>query len=363
MLFSPVVELQREAHFLNRVALVAGASGLIGRRIAERLIAAGDWEVIGLARKPLAAPGLRWIGMDLTRAEDCRRALDEAGSVTHVFYAARFDHPEGVPEPVETNAAMLVNLVEALAPRARLKHVHAVHGSKYYGHQLGPVTLPMREEHPRARGANFYFDQEDFLRERSRSDDWTYSISRPHTFCDPAIDHPRSTGLVIAVFAAIQRELGLPLDFPGTAAAFAARTQFTDLALLARAAEWMASEPRCANHAFNVVNGDQPRWSELWPRFAAWFGLVPGVPRALTLAEYMRDKGPVWERIVARHGLRRTRLDALVLWPYGDYQFRPQWDVVSSMEKARSFGFHETADSQAMLVRQFEHYRKARIIP
>lgn len=348
---------------MNRVALVAGASGLIGRRIAERLIAAGSWEVIGLARKPLDVPGMRWIGADLTRTGDCRRALDDAGSVTHVFYAARFDHPEGVPEPVATNAAMLANLVEALEPRARLKHVHAVHGSKYYGHQLGPVALPLREEHPRARGANFYFDQEDFLRERSRGKHWAYSISRPHTFCDPAIDHPRSIGLVIAVFAAIQRELNLPLDFPGTAAAFGARTQFTDLALLARAAEWMATEPRCANHAFNVVNGDHPPWSELWPAFASWFGLLPGVPRSLTLADYMLDKGPVWERVVARHGLRPTRLDTLVLWPYGDYQFRPQWDVASAMDKARSFGFPDAVDTPAMFVRLFNRYRQERIIP
>jgi nucleoside-diphosphate-sugar epimerase len=347
----------------RNTALVAGASGLIGRRIAERLISTGNWDVIGLARRPVDVPGMRWIGVDLTRAGDCRRALDGLDRVTHVFYAARFDHPEGVPEPVETNAAMLANLVEALEAGGGFGHVHAVHGSKYYGHQLGPVTLPMREEHARARGANFYFDQEDFLQERSRDGRWTYSISRPHTFCDPAIDHPRSAGLVIAAFAAVQRELGLPLDFPGTAAAFRARTQFTDLALLARAAEWMATEARCANQAFNVVNGDQPRWSGLWPHFASWFDLAPGVPRALTLAEHMRDKAPVWERIVAKHGLRRTRLDTLVLWPYGDYQFRPQWDVVSSMEKARASGFHETVDSEAMFMRQFENYRKARIIP
>jgi nucleoside-diphosphate-sugar epimerase len=168
---------------------------------------------------------------------------------------------------------------------------------------------------------------------------------------------------VLAVFAAIQRELGLPFDFPGSAAAFEARTQFTDLALLARAAEWMATEPRCSNQAFNVVNGDHPRWSELWLRFASWFGLVPGVPRALALAEYMRDQGAAWERVVAKHGLRHTGLDALASWPYGDYLFQPQWDVVSSMEKARSLGFHESVDSRAMFIRQFDNYRNERIIP
>lgn len=347
----------------HNTALIAGASGLIGRRIADHLTAAGEWEVIGLARRPASSPNMRWIAVDLTDPEDCRRKLEALATVTHVFYAARFDHPEGKPELVEVNAAMLRNLLTALEPVARLKHVHAVHGSKYYGHQLGPVSLPMREDHPRAPGTNFYFDQEDFLREQSRGKAWRYTTSRPHAFCDPAIDHPRSIGLVIAMFAAIQRELGGPLDFPGSAAAYGVRTQFTDLALLARAVAWMAQEPRCANQAFNVVNGDCPRWCELWPRFAAWFGMDAGVARHIKLAEYMADKGAVWDEIVRKHGLRPTRLDTLVLWAYGDYQLGPQWDVVSDMSKARALGFHESVDSSAMFIRQFEHYRAEKVIP
>lgn len=347
----------------RHVALIAGASGLIGRRIAEHLISTWNWDVIGLARKPPAAQNMRWVSVDLAEIEDCRRKLAGLDAVTHVFYAARFDHPEGRPEPVDINAAMLGNLVTVLAPMARLKHVHAVHGSKYYGHQLGPVPVPMREDTPRAQGRNFYFEQEDFLRERSAGAQWTYSTSRPHSFCDRAIDHPRSLGLLIAVFAVIQRELGLALDFPGSPKGFESRTQFTDLALLARAVAWMAAEPRCVNQGFNVVNGDHPRWSELWPRMAAWFELAPGTPRTINLAEYMLDKGPVWDRIVVTHGLRRTRLDDLVLWAYGDYQFRPEWDVVSTMAKARSLGFQDSVDSWAMFQRQFEHYRAAGITP
>lgn len=344
-------------------ALIAGGSGLIGRRIADHLLAAGNWEVIALARRAPPARNMRWIAVDLTDLEDCRRKFDGLAAVTHVFHAARFDHPEGEPESVEINAAMLSNLVTALEPVAELKHVHAVHGSKYYGHQLGPVGVPMCEDSPRAPGVNYYFEQEDFLRERSRRKQWNYTTSRPHAFCDPAIDHPRSIGLAIAIFAAIQRELGEPLDFPGSAAAYQVHTQFTDLALLARAIVWMAEEPRCANQAFNVVNGDYPRWSELWPRFASWFGLEAGVPRKVRLAEYMADKSTVWDRIVKKHGLLPTRLDTLVLWPYGDYQLRPEWDVMSAMSKARALGFRDTVDSGAMFIRQFEHYRAAKIIP
>jgi hypothetical protein len=221
----------------------------------------------------------------------------------------------------------------------------------------------MREDTPRAKNKNFYFDQKDFLIERSRRGGWSYSTSRPHAFCDPAIDHPRSTGLVFAVYAAIQRELGRAFDFPGGEKGYDAHTQFTDLGLLARAAVWMATEPRCANQSFNVVNGDWPRWRDLWEPFARGFGLEAGTARRFSLAGYMRDKGPVWDRVVAKHGLRKTDLHTLVLWAYGDYQIGPDWEIGSSMEKARAFGFSEFVDSLEMFRHQFKHYRDENVIP
>lgn len=346
-----------------KTAVVAGASGFIGRRIADRLADAG-WNVTGLARTPPETQGrMRWAAVDLANLDDCRRALSGLDSVTHIFYAARYDHPvEGQPEDVATNAAMLENLVNVLESDA-LEHVHAVHGTKYYGHQLGPVPVPLTEDTPRAKGMNYYFAQEDFLRRRAATAKWTYSTSRPHSFLDEDVRHSRSIGLVLAVYAAIQRELGLPFDYPGGAAGFDTLTQFTDLRLLARAIHWMAGEPHAANQSFNVVNGDTPRWSELWPRFAAWFGVDPGTPRKIDLPQYMADKGPVWDRIVAKYGLRRTTLDTLVLWSYGNYQWRPEWDVVSSMSKARSLGFEERLNSGDVLVGQFEHYLAENIIP
>ena len=77
----------------------------------------------------------------------------------------------------------------------------------------------------------------------------------------------------------------------------------------------------------------------------------------------MADKGAVWDTIVARHKLRPKALDRIVLWNYGNYVFAPEWDIISSMEKARRFGFHERVDTQAMFARMFEGYRAQRIIP
>ncbi len=348
----------------TNTALIAGASGLIGRRIAEHLLGTGNWNVIGLARYPRDAQNkMHWIAVDLNDSADCGRKLGALSEVTHIFYAARFDHPEGLPESVEINAAMLENLVTVIEPVAKLKHVHAVHGSKYYGHQLGPVPLPLTEDTPRAKNRNFYFEQEDFLRAQSRGKAWSYSTSRPHSFCDPAIDYARSAGLLIAVYATVQRELGLPLDFPGTAAGFQVRTQFTDTALLARCLEWMVNEPRCANEGFNVVNGDYPRWSDLWPQFAKDFGMRAGSPSNVNLAAYMTDKSAAWEGAIKKHGLRPTQLDAIALWPYGDYLFRPEWDIESSMAKARALGFGEALVTGTMFAQHFAQYRAEKIIP
>jgi nucleoside-diphosphate-sugar epimerase len=347
----------------HKTALVAGASGLIGRRIVEQLIAAGGWDVIGLARTPRESEGMRWIAVDLNDAADCARKLGGLAEVTHIFYAARYDHPEGVPESVEVNAAMLENVVTAIEPAGRLEHVHAVHGSKYYGTQLGPVQVPLTEESPRATNRNFYFEQEDFLRAKTRAARWTYTTSRPHSFCDPAVDYARSASMVIAVYAALQHELGLSLDFPGTEPSFEVHTQFTDTALLARAIVWMATEPQCANQSFNVVNGDYPRWTDLWPRIAKHFHLQPGKPANVKLATYMADKGALWDSIVHKHRLLPTRLDDIALWPYGDYLLRPEWEIHSSMDKARALGFRETLDSGTMFARHFAHYRAAKIIP
>jgi hypothetical protein len=77
--------------------------------------------------------------------------------------------------------------------------------------------------------------------------------------------------LAIAVYANVCKVLGLPLSFPGKPGAYTALYQCTDAALLAKAVAWMATDPKCANQAFNITNSDLIRWQNLWPRFASFF--------------------------------------------------------------------------------------------
>jgi nucleoside-diphosphate-sugar epimerase len=168
---------------------------------------------------------------------------------------------------------------------------------------------------------------------------------------------------VIGAYAALCRELGLPLDFPGTAAAFAARRDFTDASLLARAMAFIATAPAGRNQAFNVNNGDVLTWRDLWPALAAQLGVAPGAVRPFSLAAWVRDKEPVWDAIVRRHGLVATRLDAVADWAFADFHWSHGYDVVSSPAKLRAAGFGETIDSAAMLREQLARYREARILP
>lgn len=59
----------------QKVALVAGASGIIGSQLVKTLLRNG-WEVIGLSRHALSHPdGIPLVEVDLLDAEDSARAL------------------------------------------------------------------------------------------------------------------------------------------------------------------------------------------------------------------------------------------------------------------------------------------------
>jgi hypothetical protein len=75
------------------------------------------------------------------------------------------------------------------------------------------------------------------------------------------------------------------------------------------------------------------------------------------------DKGPVWERIVARHGLQPHRYEQIAGWAFGDFVFGSDYDIISDVGKARRAGFYESVDSERMFLDLFARFRGERIIP
>lgn len=348
----------------ERKALVTGATGVVGRYLLRHLVGEGDWEVVAVSRRrPDVAASYRHLAIDLTDAAASRAALETERGVTHAFYAAYVERPDP-QEHVAVNTGMLVNLVDALqASSPGLQHIHLVEGTKWYGSHLGPFKTPAKETDPRHLPPNMYYDQQDFLEARQRGQPWTWSASRPHAICGFALGNPMNLSTVIAVYAAISRELGLPLSFPGKPGAYRALYQCVDSALLARALAWMATAPQCANQACNVTNGDLFRWENLWPRIARWFDMEVGPVRQISLTRFMADKGPVWDRIVRKHGLQPIPYEQVAAWGFGDFVFASDYDVISDTGKIRRLGFTETLDSEEMFLRLFGEFRTQRVIP
>jgi nucleoside-diphosphate-sugar epimerase len=348
----------------KRKALIAGATGVVGRNLLKHLTEVGGWEIVALSRRrPDIKGDYEHIAVDLMDPESCKTQLGRLSDITHIFFAAYVDKPD-LTEWVSSNVSLLRNLVETIEPVAKeLEHVHVMHGTKWYGNHIGPFKTPAKEDDPRHMPPNFYYDQWDYLVERQQGKAWTYSSARPHAISGFAIGNPMNLTMVISVYATISKELGLPLCHPGTPGNYRALYQCTDSGLLARAMVWMATTPRCANEAFNITNGDLIRWENTWPKIADYFDMDVGPRRHISLVKYMSDKGPIWERIVAKHGLEPIPYEQIVSWPYGDFVFTPEFDIISDMGKARRYRFHESVDTEEMFFRLWDQFRAAKIIP
>lgn len=169
--------------------------------------------------------------------------------------------------------------------------------------------------------------------------------------------------LSIAVYASISKALGLPLRFPGKPGAYHSLLEMTDAGLLARATLWAATEPAAANQAFNINNGDLFRWSEMWPKIAAYFGLECASPLPMTLENMMADKAPLWRELAQRHSLTEPDYRAVAGWRFADFVFSWDYDMFADGSKARRFGFHQFVETEAMFFSLFDAFRRRRIIP
>ena len=348
----------------ENIALIAGATGAAASRLTELIASTPGWQAVGLCRNPRTNPppgNVRYIKTDFTSAESCKAAVAAAGAVTHMVYAARAPFGEGGVEDVPGNVILLRNVLDA-ADIPSLKHVHLVEGGKWYGLHIGPMLSPTREDDPRHMPPNFYYDQQDLLAQRQIGKSWTWSASRPQYLVDIAPGRARNLITVVGAYAAICKELGARLDFPGVPGAYHALTEITDCTVLARFIFWSMTAPTAANRAFNITNGDTFRWSRLWPRLAACFGLETGIVRPMKLERWMADKAPVWKSIAERHGLIYPDIADVALWPYGDFVWNIDWDVVSSMTAARVAGFTHYEDTEEQFLRHIDAYRALKVL-
>ena len=234
-------------------ALVVGASGIVGSAAAEILNNEG-WQVSGLARKPVAQPGVAPIAADLLDLPSLSAAL--AGvNASHVFITTWL-RQKTEAENIRVNAAMVRNLLDALRPAGSVRHVALTTGLKHY---LGPFEsygkgklpqTPFREEQGRLDVENFYYAQEDQVFDAAHRDGFTWSVHRPHTIIGKAVGAAMNMGTTLAVYATICKVTGRPFRFPGVGVQWNSLTDMTDARLLGRHMLWAATTPAAANQDF-----------------------------------------------------------------------------------------------------------------
>src|SRR6202166_1766600 len=212
----------------KRTALVTGASGLAGGYMLAHLLQQGGWDIVAVSRRKPRIPGnYRHIAVDLLDPADCRTKLGSLTGISHLFYLAITERADP-SETVSANANMFFNLVKTVeAASGALEHVHLSQGTRWYGNHLGPYKTPTKEDDPRHMPPNFYYDQQDFLEEFQKGKRWTWSALRPSSICGFAVGNPMNMATVIAVYAALCREMKLSFRFPGSPAGYHAIMEMT----------------------------------------------------------------------------------------------------------------------------------------
>lgn len=348
----------------TKYALVVGANGVIGSTLIDHLIELGDWNITGLSRRGgKESKLLKFISVDLLNDLETKMKLSDLNKITHIFYVAFQDRPSW-SEMVAPNLAMLVNVMNAIEPIAKnLEHVSLMQGYKVYGAHLGSFKTPARESDAGHMPPEFNVDQQLFLEELQKGKKWTWSAIRPSVVGGTALGNPMNLALAIAVYASISKELNLPLRFPGKPGAYDKIMEMTDGGLLAKATVWAATNPQCANQAFNITNGDLFRWNELWPEISNFFQLEIAAPLQLSLQSVMTDKAALWEHMQIKYKLQKHSYEELSSWAFADGVFSWDYDFFGDGSKARRYGFHEYVETKNMFFDIFKKLMIEGVIP
>ncbi|MFB4165755.1 hypothetical protein ACE1TI_18620 [Alteribacillus sp. JSM 102045] len=227
---------------------------------------------------------------------------------------------------------------------------------------------PAREDRSEMREQpNFYWEQEDYIKEKQKGKDWNWTIFRPSIIIGESIGSPMNIIPVIGVYAALLKEEGKPLYYPGGVETF---VPATDADLLARAIAWAGESNKAQGEAFNITNGDIFVWSSIWPTIAETLGMEPGENVPLSLKEEIPKREADWKRIRKKYNLVAPGLTDFVGYSleYTDWFLfygatEMPYPFFLSDIKLRQAGFHECIDTEVMFQKWIRLFQEKRLLP
>jgi nucleoside-diphosphate-sugar epimerase len=366
--------------------------------------------------------------VDLTSsADDMAKDLQNVHG-EYVFFAA-YLAKDSEQENWDVNGAMLSNFLEALTKTGavnELKRIILVTGAKQYGVHLGVPKNPMLEDDPWLSGSdrppNFYYNQQNILHEYCKKHSKEWVVTYPNDVIGYAEGNFMNLATALGIYATVTKELGQELVFPGSPEFYVKHDCFTSSKLHADFCAWAALDPRAANQAFNVVNGDAVSWQDMWPRVAGYFGVHikpdqfaqrstassvigaigkqlgrdnsagsitqlaerppiadqaeklglvghPAVSQSkveqhIDLVKWSQrdDVKQAWAKVADRKGLQRDAFEKAT-WGFLGFVLGRNYDLIISMSKARTMGYTGYRDTWESLEGVFGELEEAKILP
>ncbi|KAL1614490.1 hypothetical protein SLS54_009748 [Diplodia seriata] len=301
-------------------------------------------------------PRIQFVAVDfLGSQEKAVKALRElCQDITHVYFTS-YVHNDDLNKLVEKNVPLFKNFMEVI--------------ERHYGCHLGPTKQPITEDIPRYedRGLNFYYQQEDFLFEvQKRRNQWSYNIIRPFGIIGYT---PSANGMSLAVSFAVyfllNLELGQSAPFPGSSVVLDFPEDISYSPSIADMSVWATTNERARNQAFNQVSGDPVVMRYFWPQLAAYFGVEMDEVTTLQsdINDWIKDKRPVWERVVAKYGGKVEAFDWCT-WGMFEWAYcQRHWPALPSVTKARSLGWMRVDTAMQCWEETFGTFENAGILP
>lgn len=379
---------------MPRVAFITGGNGITGSAIAEYLAlqtTKEQWSKIivtsrSAARLPLDDPRLVFVAIDFSKSVEELIHLMKltCSETTHAFFSS-YVHKDSFEELASANCSLFENFLLSLIEVAPLlENVTLQTGGKHYNLHLKPVQTPVREEDclPWEGSDNFYHTQQQLLAAAQRHSKWTYNVIRPQAIIGAAYGpNGMNSALCFAVYFTICSHLDISAKMLTNERNWAGAEDVSSSRLIADLSVFTATNPRCANEAFNATNGDHFIWRYLWVRMAAFFGaraspderfteeasksaIAGSFVQEMSFVEWSKNKRGVWDQICEDRGAPQAKstFDSAT-WVYQDWVFRRTWTSTLSMNKARKFGWNGWADSYDCFLETFLRFENMGLIP
>ncbi|KAF6789028.1 NAD dependent epimerase/dehydratase [Colletotrichum sojae] len=265
-----------------------------------------------------------------------------------------------VDELVKVNTELLNNFLQALVLANALPKTFLLQlGAKYYGVHNGPTATPQEESDPRVLlEPNFYYHQEDSLKEFARENGFNWITTRPSWIPGAAQDAAMNLCLPLGIYAAVQKSMGRALEYPADLTAWETQQAMSSAQMNGHLSEWCVLTPGAQNESFNASDDCAFTWSKFWPRLAAKFYIPwkgpdvdnegsgfrevstpynppprgygpPGVLRfKFTLVEWAKrpEVQKEWKKLASDHGLRNQDLwDVERVFGFADAGLQQSW--------------------------------------